>query len=132
MKVRTALIALAILVPVPWASAAETAQPVALSARSGAVLDVPTLMREADSHKGVVRVEGVVSRVYPKDHKLGLIDTAEFKRCGVVTCAAMVLPVRWAGTMPEPETHVLLEGEVRKSSDGLEFVASSLEGVPTQ
>jgi hypothetical protein len=33
--------------------------------------------------------------------------------------------------MPEPKAHVRLDGEVRKSGDGLEFVAKSLETVPT-
>jgi len=132
MTIRTALIAVALLAPVPFASGTETAQPVAVSAEPAAVLDVSALMREPDKHKGVVRIEGVVSRVYPKDQKLGLIDTEEFKRCGVVTCADMVLPVRWTGVMPEPKAHVRLDGEVQKSDRGLEFVANSLETVPAQ
>ncbi len=130
MRVCAALIALALLAPVPFASGTETAQPVAASAEPASVLDVSALMREPDKHQGPVRVEGVVSRVYPKDQKLGLIDTEEFKRCGVVTCADMVLPVRWAGAMPEPKAHVRLDGEIRKSDRGLEFVANSLETVP--
>ncbi len=132
MKIRTALMALALLAPVPFASGTETAQPVAASARQETVLDVSTLMREPEKHPGPVQVEGVVSRVYPEDQKLGLIDTGEFKRCGVITCADMVLPVRWAGAMPEPKAQVRLDGEVRKSGRGFEFVARSLETVPTQ
>jgi len=130
MKARIAVVVSALLVALPFASGAEKAQTaIAGSTRSAAVLDVSTLMREAEKHQGPIRVEGVVSRVYPKDQKLGLIDTAEFKRCGVVTCADLVLPVRWAGAMPEPKTQVRLEGEIRKSGEGMEFVANALEKV---
>lgn len=133
MKAKIVALALAMVVPVPFVSGAEKAQiATAGSARSAAVLEVSTLMREAEKHQGPIRVEGVVSRVYPKEQKLGLIDTAEFKRCGVVTCADMVLPVRWNGAMPEPKTQVRLEGEIRKSGDGMEFVAKILEKVPAK
>jgi hypothetical protein len=93
------------------------------------VLEVSALMREGDGHKGPVRVEGVVSRVFPKEQKLGLIDAAEFKRCGVVTCADLTLPVQWSGPMPEVKSLVRLEGEIQKSGQRLEFVAKSLEKV---
>jgi hypothetical protein len=76
MKTRIAAIAFAMLVPVQFARGTEKAQPPAVgSARSAAVLEVSALMREAEKYnKGLVRVEGVVSRVYPKDQKLGLMD----------------------------------------------------------
>jgi len=96
------------------------------------VLEVSTVMREADNHKGAIRLEGVVSKVFPKEQRLGLIDSAEFKKCGVVTCADMVLPVRWNGAMPEAKSIVRLEGEIQKTGEKLEFVARSLEMVSTK
>lgn len=130
MKARIAVIALAMLVPVPFVSGAEKAQPAAGgSARPAAVLEVSTLMREVDKHKGPLRVEGVVSKVFPKEQRLGLIDSAEFKKCGVVTCAEIILPVQWSGAMPEVKSLVRLGGEIRKTGEKLEFVARSLEKV---
>jgi len=92
-----------------------------------APLDVSALMLNVEQVKGVVFVEGVVAKVYPKEQRFGMIDTEEFKRCGVVTCADMVLPVRWSGAMPEPKNIVRVEGEVQKNAGRLEFVARSVE-----
>lgn len=92
-----------------------------------AALEVTALMQGAEQHRGLVVVEGVVSRVFPKEQKFGLIDKEEFKRCGVVTCAGAVLPVRWTGPMPESKNTVRVEGEVKKAGGGLEFVARSVE-----
>lgn len=101
-------------------------------AKNGPVLDVAALMRDGDKHKGPLRVQGVVSRVFAKEQKLGLIDAAEFKRCGGVTCADMVLPVQWNGAMPEAKSLIRLEGEIRMTGEKLEFVARSLEKVPAK
>lgn len=101
-------------------------------AKTAPALEVSTLMRDAEKQKGPITVEGVVSRVYVKDQKLGLIDTAEFKRCGTVTCADAVLPVRWTGTMPEPKSLVRIEGEIRKEGGKMEFLAKTLEKVPSK
>ncbi len=129
MRARVAVVALALLVPVQFVWGAEKAQPAAApgSAPSAEALEVSALMRDATKYKGPVQVEGIVSNVFPKDQKLGLIDTAEFKHCGVVTCAEMVLPVRWNGAMPEPKSLVRVEGEIQKNGARLEFVARSLE-----
>lgn len=105
---------------------------VALAAdKPAAALEVSALMKGAEQHKGLVVVEGVVARVFPKDQRFGLIDKEEFKRCGVVTCAGAVLPVRWTGAMPESKNTVRIEGEVKKAGGGLEFVARSVEKVQT-
>lgn len=95
-------------------------------ATAGPALEVSAFMRDVEKHKGPVVVEGVVSQVYSKEQRLGLIDAAEFKRCGVVTCATEVLPVRWSGKMPEAKDVVRVEGEVKKGAAGLEFVARSV------
>lgn len=133
MRSRLVIIALTMLLSAPFPSGTAMAQSAALKAApSDGVLDVSTLMREAKQLEGSIRVEGVVSQVFPKEQKLGLIDAAEFKRCGVVTCADLVLPVRWSGTMPEPKTHVRLEGEIQKLGVRMEFAAKSLEKVSSK
>jgi hypothetical protein len=118
---------LALTVPIGSVQAGDKVPP-----KSGAALEVSALMREVDKHKGPLRVEGVVSKVFPKEQKLGLIDAAEFRKCGVVTCAEMVLPVQWNGAMPEVKSLVRLEGEIRDAGGKLEFVARSLEKVPAR
>ncbi len=122
---RTAsVVCLALTLSTGVAKAVEKAPPVKVPA-----LSVATLMREADRHKGPVLVEGVVAKVFPKEQKLGVIDSDEFRRCGTVTCAAEILPVKWAGAMPEPTNFVRIEGEIRKGAAGLELVARSVEKI---
>jgi hypothetical protein len=52
--------------------------------------------------------------------------------CGVTNCAELVLPVRWAGSMPTTEQTVRIEGEVQESAGKMIFVASRLEVMPTE
>src|SRR5512137_1292408 len=134
MKRWIPVVGLALLIPAALVASAEKAPaPAAVSAaKNGPVLEVAALMREVDKHKGPLRVEGVVSKVFPKEQRLGLIDAAEFKKCGVVTCADMVLPVQWNGAMPEVKSLVRLDGEIRDAGGKLEFVARSLEKVPAR
>ena len=93
------------------------------------VLGVDQLMREVDAYQGSLQVEGAVSAVAAEDQSLALIDVREYKQCGVVTCAALTLPVHWAGAMPAVRDVVRLEGEVKESSGKLVFFASSLQKV---
>ena len=124
---------LTLIAPAALAGGTEGgATPASSAGKAAPVLEVSTVMREADNHKGAMRLEGVVSKVFPKEQRLGLIDSAEFKKCGVVTCADMVLPVRWNGAMPEAKSIVRLEGEIQKTGEKLEFVARSLEMVSTK
>ncbi len=85
-------------------------------------------MRRAEVGQSAT-VEGVVSAVWPKQGRLGLIDAEEFKRCGVVTCAQMTLPVLWAGEMPLVASTVHVTGKVTKKGMRLMFEASGLETV---
>jgi hypothetical protein len=97
---------------------------------SGAqTVGVRQLMKQADAYPGEIRVQGVVSRVFPEQHMLALIDAEEFKECKVVTCAQLTLPVQWKGAMPKVTDTVLAEGEVRKKGMRKLFVAESLEKV---
>lgn len=75
-------------------------------------------------------VEGVVSGVWPKQGRLGLIDSDEFQKCKSVGCAKITLPVLWDGEMPEVASTVHVEGKV--TSEGrLMFAAESMKIVST-
>jgi hypothetical protein len=91
-----------------------------------AVLGVDELMRDVDRFEGPVRIEGVVSAVSPGQKRLALIDRAEFEHCGRVDCAALVLPVEWAGAMPQVRQSVRLSGQVHRREGKLILVADSL------
>ncbi len=108
--------------------------PPAYAAESGpgGTVGVDQLMKNVDKHRGSVSVEGVVSAVSPRDHTISLIDTQEFKKCAVVTCATLTLPVRWSGTMPSVKNQVRIEGEIKENKGKLIFQAKTLEGADSQ
>lgn len=89
---------------------------------------VDAFMRRAEPGQQAT-IEGVVSAVWPKEQRLGVIDAEEFRKCGVVTCAQMTLPVLWSGQMPPVAGTVHATGEVKKEGDGLVFVAGRMEVV---
>jgi hypothetical protein len=135
MKRRFALIGLAMLVPVQYASGAQSpcapAAAAPTGAKGGSVVAVAALMSGVDQYRGTIRVEGLVRKVFPKEQKLGLIDATEFRKSGMISacCANQILPVQWSGPMPEMKSVVLMEGEIRKVGDKFEFAARSLEKV---
>jgi len=94
------------------------------------IVGVDKLMKHVDRYRGPVRVEGVVGAVAKTT--LALIDTEEFRKCGVTTCAALHLPVRWTGPMPQLQEVVRVEGEVVESAGKLIFHAQTLEKVTPQ
>jgi hypothetical protein len=117
-----------------WLSRGNDEAPVAVAQEvsapeHAAVLGVDQLMRAVDDHRGPVLVEGAVSAVVPAEQAIALIDVSEFAQCGVVTCAALTLPVHWEGPMPSVRDVVHLTGEVKESSGKLVFFASTLEKV---
>ncbi len=99
----------------------------AAAAAAGGVVGVDALMRDAERHPEPTTVEGVVSQVFPDRDLVGLIDAEEFRKCKVVSCASLTLPVRWEGPMPEVASTVRVEGAVRKEGVRLLFVARALE-----
>lgn len=98
------------------------------AAGSGSV-HVQELMKNVERYTETVRVEGVVSGVYPGRRMLGLIGVQEYADCNSVSCAKLILPVRWKGEMPEPTDRVLVEGIIRKVNDSKVFAAESLEKI---
>ncbi len=85
-------------------------------------------MRHVDQHRGRVEVEGVVASE-PANQSLALIDRKEFVECGLKGCTNLVLPVRWAGSMPKAGQAIRLHGRVQETGGKLIFVADSLDAV---
>ncbi len=110
-----------------WAAVVLSAVLTAGTAAAGDLVGVDTLMREAERRPGTATVEGVVSQVFPDRDLVGLIDVEEFRKCRVVSCASLTLPVRWKGPMPELASTVRVDGEVQKEGVRLLFVARTLE-----
>ncbi len=95
---------------------------------SGQALGIEILMRNVDQHRtGPVIVEGVVSVTDAANRTLALIDIAEFQECGVTNCAALTLPIRWSGPMPQLQSFVRVKGDVQEQDNRLVFVAQTLE-----
>ncbi len=108
---------------------ASFATPTALDG-SGLTLGVEDLMRHTENCSGSVRVKGVVSSVAPDQQMLSLIDMKEWDECGVVSCAALTLPVHWTGDLPTVRDIVIIAGTVGNSDGKLVFVAQAVEKVP--
>lgn len=108
------------------ASSATLESPTPVSA-PGKALGIEALMKNVDSHRRRIAVEGVVSALSPTNQMLGLIDVREFQTCGLEQCAEFTLPVRWTGTMPTLGRTVRAEGEVQETRGKFVFVAQTLE-----
>lgn len=95
-----------------------------------AALGVDQLMKEPEKHLGALVVEGVVKTTSKKDQSLALVDVEEYRKCKVVTCSLLALPVRWAGEMPAVLDIVRVEGKVTTVNGKMLFAARKLEKVP--
>ena len=93
------------------------------------LLGVDDFMKDADRYRGKVSLEGVVSTVAPEQQAISLIDSGEFRDCGVTTCAQLTLPVQWRGPMPAVRDLVRVEGQAQEVKGKLMFVADKLEKV---
>ncbi len=107
----------------------EVPQPPTTPPASGAIVAVDDLMRNPEKFTGALKVEGVVSEISEKDKTLGLIDVREFRACGGIECAELVLPVRWSGPMPAPSDAVHVEGRVVESGGKSMFEATAVSKV---
>jgi hypothetical protein len=90
------------------------------------VLGVDQFMTNVSQYRGPVLIEGVVSGVFPQDRMVALIDTNEFKACGVTTCARLTLPIQWTGRMPRIQDTVRVTGQVQQLRGKLMFVGQDL------
>jgi hypothetical protein len=131
MKKWFAAIAVAVLGTVgviAWQTAKRPAPPSVPGTLAGpsATLGVDQFMRDVERFPGMVTVEGVVSAVAADKQMLALIDPAEWDECGSVSCARLVLPVRWDGPWPDVQARVRVEGRAQKADGKLVFVARSI------
>lgn len=93
-------------------------------------LGVDQLMKEPEKHPGTLVVEGMVKTASKKDQSLALIDVEEYRKCRVVTCSLLALPVRWSGEMPAVLDIVRVEGAITTVNGKMLFAARKLEKVP--
>lgn len=112
------LVMLALCLLVAPGLSSETEQTVDVGVRA--------LMKSPEKYAQPLRVSGVVSQVVEEAKILGLIDLEEFKTCQKVTCASLVLPVRWDGTMPEIGQQLTTTGKIQKEGKRYLFIASDL------
>ncbi len=101
----------------------------AANAKTNGVPGVNSFMRGVDSYHGRVQVEGIVKTVSAKNQTMGLVDCEGCEKCDQGSCAELVIPVRWSGTMPHPGDVVRVSGEVQKKKGKLTFVASEVNKV---
>lgn len=104
----------------------------AMAADGNMSLGVDQLMKHVDQYKDTFTVEGVVSAVSPNQNMLNLIDTNEFRECGVTTCAALVLPVHYEGVMPSIKDIVRIKGYVKEQNGKLFVETITLEKLPPE
>jgi len=90
---------------------------------------VDQFMKGVDRYRGVVRVKGIVSAIIPSKQMFSLIDLEEFRKCGVITCATLTLPVHWTKALPEVRDTLIVEGEVTKLDGNMIFDAKKFEKV---
>ena len=117
-----ALIALALIPGYVWSDASK----------GDVEVGVRALVKNPEEHKGEVHVEGVVSQVASEAKMFGLIDLEEFKTCQKVTCASLILPIQWDGTMPEVGQQLTVMGEIQKEGKRYLFNASKVDIVSSQ
>jgi len=96
----------------------------------GNVVHVDDLAANPRQYAGRIVLKGAVAGVNQAEKVFGVIDAREFERCGVVTCAANTLPVKYAGVLPEPKTIVKITGSVVQEDKGLVIEAVQVELLP--
>ena len=97
---------------------------------SSEVIHVDDLSKNIESFKGVIVLRAVVAGVKKSEGIFGIIDSREFESCGVLTCAENILPVRFAGELPEPKAVVVVTGRVVQNEKGLIIEAERVEVMP--
>ncbi len=133
---KTTLIVWSMVVVIGFGALAQTAsQPKAAPSapvgdtKTNGVPGVNSFMRGVDSYHGRVQVEGIVKTISAKNQTIGLVDSEGCEKCDQGSCAELVLPVRWSGTMPHSGDLVRVSGEVQKKKGKLTFVASEVNKV---
>lgn len=97
---------------------------------STSALGVDDFIRAGAKVDQSVFVEGVVARVEAPQHRMALIDDAEFEECEVTTCATIYLPIRWTGDMPAPKELISVKGQVATEGGKLIVIAKEITKRP--
>lgn len=94
---------------------------------SPGIVHVDDLAKIPERFTGEIMLRGVVFGVNESDHVFGIIDSGEFESCGVLTCAEILLPVRFSGDLPKPSAVVNVKGRVVRGDEGLIIEAKGVE-----
>jgi hypothetical protein len=113
----------AAMAPCPPSAPCPDAQP---AAAGTTVIEVDSLLKAPEKYPGTIRVRGMVRKVFLEEKRLGLLDAS----CACASSGSL-LPVIWTGDMPRVRALVLVTGETKKTGGAFEFVAKSLEILPT-
>ena len=91
------------------------------------IVHVAELAENPGAYRGEFVLHGVVAGVSTTDGVFGIIDSREFDSCGLLTCADHVIPVRFAGELPDLGTEVEITGRVIRRPEGLLIDARHVE-----
>ena len=98
---------------------------------SSGLIHVDDLAKNPEGFSGDVVLRAVVAGVNKPQGVFGVIDAREYEQCGSLSCCEEpILPVKFAGNLPEPKTFVQITGRVVRGEKGLVFEARSLEIMP--
>lgn len=92
---------------------------------------VDAVAKDPTAHGGPIAIEGVVGQVVQSRGAFTIIDVAEFKMCGVTTCArysvpVMVSPEEFEGTLPENKQTVVVIGELEPLEAGYRLLVDEV------
>jgi hypothetical protein len=108
----------------------DTPVPVAVTPNgSSKVVSVDELAKNPEGLRGEFVLRGVVAGVRKDQGVFAVIDSREFESCGVLTCAANTIPVKFDGVLPAPKTIVEITGRVVRGDGGLVIRAKRVEVV---
>ena len=96
---------------------------------SSKAVHVDELAKSPEGFRSEFVLCGVVAGVSRGDGVFAVIDSREFESCGVLTCDANTIPVKFDGDMPAPKTIVEITGRVVRGEKGLIIDAKRVEVV---
>ena len=91
------------------------------------VMNVDELAEAPEKFPSEVTLRAVVAGVNESEGVFSVIDSREFEKCGVLTCARYYLPVKVEGELPKPKALLEITGKVVRSEKGLVFEANQME-----
>ncbi len=88
---------------------------------------VDELAKNPEKFPGEFVLRGLVAGVKKSAGVFGLVDSREFELCGVVTCSKNIIPVKFNGKLPLPETTVNITGRMIQGKKGRIIAARRVE-----